>query len=129
MNFLVRMPSHQVLTLRAARRLDGVAHRALHDLQLELQLDQASPSLNPISRGRVSIVSDDVPFGKQPFRDLKPCLGHSVQCGDVLAARTLGHFDALVGELLALRCCQAQISLPTVVSNSSQLGHWKVVRS
>ena len=32
-NFLVRMPSHWLLALRAARRLDGIMHRALHYLQ------------------------------------------------------------------------------------------------
>jgi hypothetical protein len=49
------------------------------------------------------IVWDDLLFGEQLFRDLKPCLCHSVQFGDILPPRTLSHCDTLVGKLLALQ--------------------------
>jgi hypothetical protein len=51
------------------------------------------------------IAWDDLLFGEQLFRDLKPSLCHAVQCGDVLSRGTLGHRDTFVGELLALQRC------------------------
>jgi hypothetical protein len=49
------------------------------------------------------IVCDDLLFGEQLFRDLKPCLCHFVERGDILCRGTFSHVDALFRELTALQ--------------------------